>query len=716
MDLAALKQRLERYSDVLMTIGVLAIVSLMVIRIPPGLMDYFIAVNLSISILILLVAMSIKDAVKLPSFPSILLLTTLFRLALNVSTTRLILLEADAGEIIYGFGNVVVGGNFVVGGIVFVVLVLIQFIVIAKGSERAAEVAARFTLDAMAGKQSSIDFDLQQQLITPDDARKRRRNLEREAKLYGAMDGAMKFVKGDAIAGIIISLVNVIGGLIVGVMQQGMAVGEAAEIYSLLTIGDGLVSQLPALFTSVSAGIVITRVAAQDDDKPSHLGRDILQQLFDNPSALKIGAVTFGLVALVCSVVDVGFPGVPFAVVAAVIGTMAAMVWQSPESVEAADGSGPLADAAAAESAEPAATPMYLPAPLFVEHHADLEPLLGLQSGRMTAVAQGQLETQLEIIAQTVSRELGFTIPPIRVRTHRRSILEPGGYQIQVFDGPVLTDRWRVGKTFVVWPAEDLGRMGIAGEAAFLPGCRVRGAYIANDALPALLAREPDLIHYAFDEVFFRQLQSVVERSAWMLLGIQDTQNLIEGLKKRGLEELVGAVLARKFTVQEISDVLQELLREQVSIGDLRCIFESLARWSAADHHIGRITEHVRRDLGRALYDRYTTAGHLIRHYQLSEDFEQMLSAAHGGGRLADTGIAELRVAINRVVESPEHLRVPAVIMTRKPEARPLLRKYIEGVMPEIAVLNLDDMPIEVDMRTIGWISEEVALEETSPA
>ena len=628
MDWGMMKERLERYSDILMTVGVLVIVSLMVVRIPPAAMDYFIAANLSISILILLVAMSIKDAIKLPSLPNILLLTTLFRLALNVSTTRLILLEADAGEIIYGFGEVVVGGNFVVGGIVFVVLVLIQFIVIAKGSERAAEVAARFTLDAMAGKQSSIDFDLQQQLITPDEARTRRKNIEREAKLYGAMDGAMKFVKGDAIAGIIISLVNVIGGLIIGVMQQGMSAGEAAEVYSLLTIGDGLVSQLPALFIGVSAGIVITRVAAQDDDKPSHLGRDILQQLFENPSALKIGAGTFLLVGGLCSAFEAGFPPVPFLFVAGFLGVMAAMVWSTPgsDAGELVYAEGMMEGEEPVPGGDASPARMYLPAPFTIEHHVELEPLLGLESGRMSPDAEAQLASQLEVISSYVSRELGFALPRIHARTHRRSVLDEDGYVFQVYDGPVYTGRWRLGQVFVVKDGRELNGLGVSFEPAMMPGTRVRGAYVSTDDAERLIEQDEGLPRHTFDEIFFRELQHVFERSAWMMVGIQETNNLMDQLRKEH-DELVTSVIARKFTVQEITDVLQELLREQVSIGDIRRVFEALARWSDPDHNLTRVVEHVRRDLGRALYDRYASAGHVIHHYQLSEEFEQMLSA-----------------------------------------------------------------------------------------
>ncbi|MEM6313755.1 MAG: FHIPEP family type III secretion protein, partial [Planctomycetota bacterium] len=310
-----LNELISRGSDIFVAASVLMIIVLLVIRVDQTVMDWLIAINISIAALVLLTVLYIPDPRRVPSFPTLLLLTTLFRLGLNVSTTRLILLEADAGEIIDTFGQFVVAGNFVVGAVVFLVLVVIQFVVIAQGAERVATVSARFTLDSLPGKQSVIEQDMAAGRISPERGQRERAALDRESKLYGAMDGAMKFVKGDAIAGIIISLVNVVGGLVVGVLQQGMDVGEAAQVYTLLTVGDGLVSQIPALLLSVSAGLVVTRVAAEmDTDKPgsTNIGRDIIEQILSQKRALLLLAVLLLMVTASSVLFNTGFPIVPF--------------------------------------------------------------------------------------------------------------------------------------------------------------------------------------------------------------------------------------------------------------------------------------------------------------------------------------------------------------------------------------------------------------------
>ncbi|MDQ3037648.1 MAG: flagellar biosynthesis protein FlhA, partial [Myxococcota bacterium] len=306
----------RRFADAAIALLVVLIVGMMIIPLPTPLLDVLIAGNISIAVLMVLVAMYVPDAQSFTSFPTILLITTLFRLALNVSSTRLILLQADAGAVIRAFGEFVVQGNYVVGAVVFLILTLIQFLVIAKGSERVAEVGARFTLDAMPGKQMAIDAELRTGGTTQDEARRRRRTLQREAQFYGAMDGAMKFVKGDAIAGIIITAINIVGGLVIGVAMHDLSAGESLRLYGLLTIGDGLVSQIPSLLISTAAGLVVTRVASEDEH--SSLGADVGRQIFGNPRALAIAAVFLVALGLVP-----GLPTIPFFVLAAVFGGLA---------------------------------------------------------------------------------------------------------------------------------------------------------------------------------------------------------------------------------------------------------------------------------------------------------------------------------------------------------------------------------------------------------
>ncbi|MCA9671634.1 MAG: FHIPEP family type III secretion protein, partial [Myxococcales bacterium] len=312
-----LRGALSRYSDLMLAGTVVGIVAMMIIPLPTLLLDILISANIAISVTLLLVSIYVSDALSIATFPSILLITTLLRLGLNVSSTRLILLQADAGQVIYSFGEFVVAGNLVVGVVVFLILTIIQFVVVAKGSERVAEVAARFTLDAMPGKQMAIDADLRGGAIDMDGARRQRAALQRESQLYGSMDGAMKFVKGDAIAGILITIINIVGGLLIGVLQRGMSAAEAGTIYTLLTVGDGLVSQIPALLISVAAGIVVTRVASEDK-QGAHLGRDIGEQVLAQPRAIGIAAALLALLAIVP-----GLPTIPFLLLAAVAGAVA---------------------------------------------------------------------------------------------------------------------------------------------------------------------------------------------------------------------------------------------------------------------------------------------------------------------------------------------------------------------------------------------------------
>jgi len=307
--------QISRFADLALAVLVIAIIGLMILPIPTFLLDTLLATNLCISIALLLVAMYIPSALHLSTFPSLLLFTTLFRLALNITTTRLILLKAHAGDIIYTFGHFVVAGNYVVGGVIFLIITIVQFLVITKGSERVSEVAARFTLDAMPGKQMSIDSDMRAGLIDIDEAKRRRQSLEKESQLFGAMDGAMKFVKGDAIAGLIITAINIIGGLIIGVLQKGMPLPKAVQTYSILTIGDGLVSQIPALLISITSGVVVTRVSSGEEE--ANLGRDIGQQLLSQPKALLIASgMLFGFALIP------GFPAAQFLILGSIVGAI----------------------------------------------------------------------------------------------------------------------------------------------------------------------------------------------------------------------------------------------------------------------------------------------------------------------------------------------------------------------------------------------------------
>jgi type III secretion protein V len=407
---------LTRYSDLALAGLVIAIVGMMIVPLPTPLLDLLISVNIAVGVVLLLVAIYVSDALKIATFPTLLLLTTLFRLALEVSATRLILLRADAGEVIRAFGNFVVAGNLVVGAVVFLILTMIQFIVISKGSERVAEVAARFTLDAMPGKQMSIDAELRAGHIDHNEARRRRGALARESQLFGSMDGAMKFVKGDAIAGIVVLAVNIVGGLVIGVLQRGLDVATAARTYTVLTIGEGLVSQIPALVISTSAGIIVTRVASEEEG--GHLGRDIGLQVMAQPKAIAIAAGLLLLLAVVP-----GLPGVPFVTLAVVLGLIAWRLLRAPAVAAAAESPGDAVRAPAARAGELAPAPVLTP--IAVEVSEELGALLG---SFVTDVVPR--------VRERLFAELGLALPVVRLRSGVAG-LAPTAFVIRLNEVPL---------------------------------------------------------------------------------------------------------------------------------------------------------------------------------------------------------------------------------------------------------------------------------------
>ena len=424
---------LSKYSDIVIAGLVVSIVAMIIVPLPTQLLDLLIVTNISISVLLVLTAIYIQSALRISVFPTLLLITTLFRLALNVSSSRLILIQANAGEVIKDFGQFVVRGNYVVGAVIFIILTLVQFIVISKGSERVAEVAARFTLDAMPGKQMSIDADLRSGAIDQDEGKKKRRDLERESQLFGAMDGAMKFVKGDAIAGMIITVINIVGGLIIGVLQRGMPAADAAKVYTILTIGDGLVSQIPALLISTSAGIIVTRVGGDDED--SNLGGDVIGQLTAYPKAIAIASVMLIVLGIVP-----GLPGVPFLIMGGLAGfggytllkrqrEEAAMLALPDGGMVPVDGAADAPQAVEAGPKEPLnpESEMFVPVvtPIVLEVSDALVPCVDSRQdgGRF-------LFELIPFMRDGLFVELGVRFPGVRARGNPH--LPPGAYQIQI--------------------------------------------------------------------------------------------------------------------------------------------------------------------------------------------------------------------------------------------------------------------------------------------
>ena len=567
--------RLLRQSDLVLAVGVVVILGLMIIPIPSILLDLALSFSITLSVVVLLVSAYIYKPLDFSVFPSIILISTLLRLSLNIAATRLILMKGDigieaAGKVIKSFGEFVVGGNFVVGFVIFLILILINFVVITKGAGRIAEVSARFTLDAMPGKQMSIDADLNAGLVDETEARRRRQEISREADFYGAMDGASKFVRGDAIAAIIIMVINIIGGFLIGVLQKGMPIAEAAKTYTILTIGDGLVAQIPALITSTAAGIIVSRAATE-----ANLGAEVVKQLLVNPKALGTAAgilAFFGLIP--------GLPHIPFLMLATITGTGAYFLSKAAKKEEEAA-------PAAAEEARPVET---------LESLLPLDPLsLEIGYGLIPLVEEGgPLLTRIKAIRKQMVTDMGFIVPPVHIKDNLS--LKPTQYSILITGGEVASAEVMINKYLAV---------SSGAEKAKIEGIPAKDPTFG---LPALWIDERDaeraqLAGYTVVDVpsvITTHLTEVIKNYAHELLGKQDVQKLIDNLSKthpKVVEDLIPGLL----NLGAVQKVLQNLLRERVCIRDLQTILETLSDYANVTKDTDILTEYVRQALARSI-------------------------------------------------------------------------------------------------------------------
>lgn len=675
--------RLSKHSDVLVAVAVVVILVMMIVPVPTFVLDVLLTFNITFSLVVLLVTMYTRDALDFSSFPSLLLVATLFRLALNVSSTRLILLHGYAGKVIEAFGNFVVGGNYVVGMVVFIILVVIQFVVITNGAGRVAEVAARFTLDAMPGKQMSIDADLNAGLIDEHTARARRRAIELEADFYGAMDGASKFVRGDAIAGIIITLVNILGGIIIGMVQLRMPVMQALQTFALLTVGDGLVSQIPALLISTATGIIVTRAAAQ-----SNFGQEVTTQLLAQPRAVAIAAgmlVLFGLVP--------GLPKVPFFLIAAAAGALSyAMTGAERARAKAEE---------EAEKAPPAPKQpenvMSLLAvdPLELEIGYGLVPLADESEG-------GNLLERVTMVRRQVAVDLGLVLPHIRIRDNIQ--LRPSGYAIKIRGVEVARGEVMMGYYLAMNP-------GIVVEP--VPGIETTEPAFG---LPALWIPEQDreraeMAGYTVVDptsVIVTHLTEVIRRHAAEILSRQDTANLIDNVKKTEpavVEELIPNLM----TVGEVQKVLQNLLREGVPIRNVATILEALGDHARETRDVDVLTEHARAALARVICRQYRNAdGELVVSTVDPEIEEEIARSIEGRGAgeapALEPGLVQSIVrAVSRAVEGMASEGYQPILLTR-PEVRPYLRRIVERVLPDVVVLSYNEIARDQKVRSVGTV------------
>ncbi len=670
-----------RQSDIVLAAAVVGIVAIMLIPLPPALLDILQVVNIATALMILLVSMYILEPLEFSVFPSLLLITTLFRLALNISATRLILLTGAAGKVIDAFGGFVVGGNYVVGVVVFLILVVIQFVVITNGAGRVAEVAARFTLDAMPGKQMAIDADLNAGLINEQEARRRRRAVEHEADFYGAMDGASKFVKGDAIAGIIIIVINIIGGFVIGVLQRGLALTDAVQTYTLLTVGDGLVTQIPALLISTATGIIVTRTASE-----SNLGSEVMTQLLANPRALAIVAgimAAFGLVP--------ALPKLPFLGAAAVIGGVA---WVSRRNASVAEQPVP-------EKEKPEAAEQDNPASLLRIDPMEVEIGYGLI--QFVDEKGGGMLGRVTAIRRQVAQELGIVVPTVRIRDNLQ--LAPNAYTIklrgvEVGRGELMPNRFLA--LGMGWDDQDVDGVKTTDPAFGLPAVWISEAVRERVEAKGYTVVDPT-------SVFSTHLTEVVRNFAPQILGRQEVQALLDGVKATHpavVEELIPSVLS----AGEIHRVLQNLLRERVSIRNLTAILEALAVDGRATRDPEVLSEQARRALGREICQPLKESDGMLHVITIGADAEQLmanalLSSERTSMIALEPGVAhrmlqKLGQEIQRVTEAG-HL--PIILSSSR--IRLSLKRLTERSMPNLVVLAYTEIPGDFKVHSEANIS-----------
>ncbi|MDX8384371.1 MAG: flagellar biosynthesis protein FlhA [Ghiorsea sp.] len=683
---------MAKHTDVMLAVGVLGILMIMMVPLPTFIMDMLLAINIAAGILILLTAIYVLKPLEFSIFPSLLLLTTLFRLSLNVATTRLILLHgqdgtAAAGQVIEGFGQFVVGGNTVVGLIIFIVLVLINFVVITKGSTRIAEVAARFTLDAMPGKQMAIDADLNAGMIDEAQAKQRREDVAREAEFYGSMDGASKFVRGDAVAGLIITAINLIAGLVIGTAQQGMAMGDAINVYSILTVGDGLVSQIPALIISTAAGIVITRAGSG-----ATMSTEITDQFTAHPKVHYIGGGAMFFMSFVP-----GLPFFPFLLLGLGLGftgwyldTAKAQQVLQPE-IDAAE-------ALAAPDEEPEEKPM---SDLLIVDPIRLEVGYGLID-LVEGGGDGNLLERLQTVRRQIAQEIGFVLPPVHIKDN---------LQLGVGDYRVLVRGAEVGRSEI----RPRNLMALEGQVS---GPRVEGVPAQEPAfgLPALWItpdkrQQAELSGYTVVEpvtVVVTHMTEILRMHASEMLDRAQTRELVEMLSER-YPKVIDDMVPSQVSYGLLQNVLQRLLGEWVPIRDLLLIIETIADGLAEQRDVTGVVEQVRLKLGRSIVQRHLDAQNELAVFTVDPNLEQSMTErllqAPPGSMNLPLEFNQWQRLLTRFTELSSQQQIDVPVLLTTPPLRPHLAQAISKMMPRVAVISVAEIPSKIGVRTLAKLS-----------
>ncbi|NKI94076.1 type III secretion system export apparatus subunit SctV [Rhizobacter sp. SG703] len=697
----ALLQRTQRIvmavanrNDLVLAALIVCIIFMMILPLPIWLVDALIAVNMCLSAILLMLAMYLPSPLAFSSFPSVLLVTTLFRMAISIATTRLILLNGDAGHIIQTFGHFVVGGNLVVGLVVFLILTIVQFVVITKGAERVAEVGARFSLDAMPGKQMSIDGDLRAGTIDMAEARRRRSVVEKESQLYGAMDGAMKFVKGDAIAGLIIVGVNLLGGILIGTLQRGMSAAKSVQVYSILTIGDGLIAQIPALFISICAGMIVTRVTTGEGG-PSNIGKDIGAQLLSQPKALAIGTVVmigFGCIP--------GMPTATFLGLGSLVGMVAYTLSRGERrvvdektgqvtTVSAMEASG-RAGAERATDTKEGFTPAV---PLMLDVHAGLE----------SAFSAALLNEELVKIRKALYFDLGVVFPGIQLRYNDR--LPSQTYTIMISEVPVSQGRLRPEHLLVRERPANLTALSVPFEAdkKFLP-------HLATIWTPAEFAeplRRAGISFMTPTQMLGYHIAFVLKKYSADFVGIQEARALVAELEQRFPD--LAKELQRVLPIHKIAEILQRLASEEVSIRNLRAVSEALIEWGQKEKDSVLLTEYVRVALKRHISHKHSSGQNLLPAYLLAPPVEDAVRSAirqtSAGSYLAlDPKLSKqiveaVKTTVGDLSTSPQR----PVLLTSM-DIRRYVRKMIEAELYELPVVSYQELTPEINIQPLARV------------
>ncbi|MDX8365081.1 flagellar biosynthesis protein FlhA [Cytobacillus sp. IB215665] len=675
-----------RARDLPVIIGVVLIIIMLVIPLPTWLLSVLIMLNISLALLVLLVSMNMKEALQLSVFPSLLLVLTLFRLGLNVSTTRSILGNADAGQVVETFGNFVVGGNVLVGFVVFVILIIIQFIVITKGAERVSEVAARFTLDAMPGKQMSIDADLNAGLLSEKDATARREKIQREADFYGAMDGASKFVKGDAIAGIVITLINIIFGMIIGVIQMDMDISEASSTYVLLSVGDGLVSQIPALMISTATGIIVTRAASE-----GNLSEDITGQLFAYPKMLYIVGATiasFGVFTTMSFTLTL-----PIAALLIIGGFMISQSQKA--SIEIEEELEEEVETEEMKSPDSVVSLLNVD-PIEFEFGYGLIPLADTKQG-------GDLLDRIVMIRRQLAIELGLVIPVVRIRDNIQ--LQPNEYRLKIKGNEVAKGELLLDHYLAMSPGVD--DPSVEGIDTIEPSFGLPAKWISED-----MREKAEMLGYTVVDpasVVSTHITELIKSNAHELLGRQETKQLVEHLKE-SYPILIEEVTPNPLAIGDIQKVLAKLLKENVSIRNLPVIFETLADFGKMTSDTELLTEYVRQSLARQITAQFVANGDMLKVITLSGAVEKVIADSiqqteHGNYLSLAPDSSE--AITNSVVQNIEqqHFQDQSPILLCSPAVRMYMKQIIERLLPHVPVLSYNELDGSVEVQSVGVVN-----------